>query len=992
MTGDAGWNRIKTLFQAAVELAPDDRSAFLDQACGGDRTLQREVESLLAAHREAGDFAERPAIGTLTESRADGHYQILSLLGAGGMGEVYRARDAVLGRDVAIKILPPIFAIDQERRARFDREAHLLASLNHPNICAIYGIADINDMPGLVLELVEGATLKEKLESAGASGRPTRRGMKTSPRARPPGLRLKEALTIGRDIAGALEAAHERSIVHRDLKPANVKITPDGVVKVLDFGLAKASAESATRLDRDQALGTIPTESQDGLVIGTAAYMSPEQARGEPTDKRTDIWSFGCVLYEMLTGCRAAQGKTVSETIAAVLESEPDWTVLPPTVSPNVQRLLRRCLEKDGRRRLKDMGDARLELEDAVIVASDTTASGRAGAQAPTSGHAWRWLLAAALLLGIGAFLGWLREPPRASSLEPRRVSAELGTDAALVRFQYGQESAVVLSPDGLVLAFVAQPAEGAPRQIYRRRLDELRAAPLASTDGAINPFFSPDGRWIAFFADGKLKKVPTAGGGVVTICTVLNNRGGAWGEDGRIVFSPDRVEASLWHVSDSGGEPAPLIPLREGETTQRWPQILRGGRAVLFTANSRPDGFQEANVVVQEVPNGARKVLVRGAYYGRYLASGHLAYVNDGKLFAARFDIDRLELTGPSAPVLEGAAANMPVGAAEIAFSDAGTVAYLPMSDRLDYLAAELDWMDRSGKTRPLRTTPVRWLNPRFASDGRRLAFDLFDGTQQDVWIYEWARDALTRLTFDPAADNASVWTPDARRIVFRSTRGDGRIGNLYWQRVDGVGEAQRLTRSNRMQTPRSWHSNERLLAFSEIDPHTGVPSIMMLQLDGDEVSGWHPTQPTVFQKGADSPMFSPDGRWLAYVAKRPSSAGTDVFVRPFPGPGGPWQISTGGGTDPVWSLKKPELFYGTPQHQIMVTSYATSGGSFRAEKPRLLSDARFAPRVVGPSFDVHPDGDRFALARAVVDTSASLNHVTLIFNFFDELRRILP
>ena len=991
MTGDAGWNRIKALFQAAVELPPQDRDAFLDQACGGDRTLQREVESLLTAHREAGDFAERPAMATLTESPVDGHYQILSLLGAGGMGEVYRARDVALGRDVAIKILPPVFAVDQERRARFDREAHLLASLNHPNICAIYGIVNINETPGLVLELIEGTTLKEKLENVGASGSHTLRGKKTSPRAQPPGLSLKEALTIGRDIAGALEAAHERSIVHRDLKPANVKITPDGVVKVLDFGLAKASAESATWLDRDQALGTLPTESQVGVVIGTAAYMSPEQARGEPTGKRTDIWSFGCVLYEMLTGSRAAKGATISETITAVLESEPDWTALPATVPPNVQRLLRRCLEKDARRRLKDMGDARLELEDALLAPSDAAASTgvSGGGQAPKRGYAWLGLLAAALVIGTGVSL-WLREPPRASSLELRRVSAELGTDASVGPFQLGQGSAAILSPDGAMLAFVARPAEGAAQQIYTRRLDELRAAALAGTDGALNPFFSPDGRWIAFFADGKLRKVPTAGGGAVTICTVLNNRGGAWGEDGRIVFSPDRFGAPLWHVPASGGEPVPLTTLGEGENTQRWPQMLRGGKAVLFTGNSRPDGFQDANVVVQELPDGPRKVLVRGAYFGRYLASGHLAYVNDGKLFAARFDIDRLELTGPSVPVLEGAAVNMPVGAADIAFSDTGTVAYLPGPGR-DTLYAAIDWMDRSGKTTPLHTTPVRWLNPRFSRDGRRIAFDLFDGTQQDVWIYDWSQDAFTRVTFDPAGDNAGVWTPDGRRIVFRSVRGHG-IGNLYWQRVDAVGEAQRLTTANRTQTPGSWHPDGRTLAFTEIDPETGMASILMLRLDGDEASGWQPAPPTTFLRGADSPMFSPDGRWLAYVPKTSPGAATEVFVRPFPGPGGPWQISTGGGTNPAWSLKRPELFYGTPDHQIMVTSYATSGGSFRAEKPRLLSDTRFEPRAAGPSFDVHPDGNRFVLARAAADTQSRLNHVTLMFNFFDELRRMVP
>jgi serine/threonine-protein kinase len=569
----------------------------------------------------------------------------------------------------------------------------------------------------------------------------------------------------------------------------------------------------------------------------------------------------------------------------------------------------------------------------------------------------------------------------------------ELGTDASLVTFQYGQGFAIVLSPDGQTLAFLAQPSDGAPSQIYVRSLDGLQAVPLSGTEGALNPFFSPDGQWIGYFADGKLKKVPVTGGGAVTICPVLNNRGGAWGENGLIVFSPDRERVSLWQVPATGGDAKPLIALAEGETTQRWPQLLRGDSAVLFTGNSRPDGFEEANVVVQVLPNGPRKTLVPGAYYGRYLSSGHLLYGHHGSVFAAPFDLDRLELTGPPIRVLEGAFVNMPVGAAEIAVSNTGTLAYLPAPERADYMHAGMDWMDRSGRTTPLRTTPMRWLNPRFAPDGRRLAFDDFDGLQHDVWIYEWSRDALTRLTFDPAEDTWPVWTPDAQRIVFGSNRRSA-FPNLYWQRSDGTGQVQRLTEAARVQWPTSWHPNGRILAFGEAELETGMRSIMMLSLEGDEASGWRPARPTMFLKDADHGMFSPDGQWLAYVARKtPARPDTEVFVQPFPGPGGPWQISAGGGTDPVWSRTRHELLYGSPDHRIMAASYTTSGASFHAEKPHVLSDARFKPRAAGRSFDLHPDGERFVLAKADTKTETNrAHHVTVIFNFYDELQKLAP
>jgi serine/threonine-protein kinase len=598
-------------------------------------------------------------------------------------------------------------------------------------------------------------------------------------------------------------------------------------------------------------------------------------------------------------------------------------------------------------------------------------------------------MLAAGLGLGVVFTVVWPRDTAQGPS--PRRVSAQLGTDATLVTFQFGQANAVTLSRDGGTMAFVAQATGAAPRQIYVRRREELQARPISGTDGALNPFFSPDGRWIGFFADAKLKKVPTEGGGAVTICAVPSNRGGAWGEDDRITFAPVRGGAPLWQVSSSPGEPVPVTTLVDDEVTHRWPQMLDGGRTVLFTANSRQDGFQNANIVVQSLPNGPRKVIVPGAYFGRYLPTGHLLYVHDATVFAARFDLDRLESVGTPVPVLEGVTVNAPVGAAEIAFSDEGTVAYLPAPEQVNYMDAPIEWMDRSGKTTTLRPTPVRWLSPRFSRDGRRLAFDVFDGKQADVWIYDVARDGLTRLTIDQG--QTPVWTPDASRIAFQSVRGNARVSSLFWQRSDGVGEPQRLTTGARSQRPGSWHPDGRVLAFTEVDAATGTSSIMTLRLDGDEQSGWRPAEPGILQKDGDEPMFSPEGRWLAYSARSSSPVGTDVFIRPFPGTGGPWQISTGGGWNPVWSSRRAELFYSTPDTQIMVTSYSVSGGSFRHDKPRVLPDSRFnrRPGPLSRSFDVHPDGDRFVLAK-VPASEAKRDHIIFFYNFFDELRRLAP
>ena len=529
---------------------------------------------------------------------------------------------------------------------------------------------------------------------------------------------------------------------------------------------------------------TTPAATLAGVILGTA-YMSPEQARGKAVDKRADIWAFGCVLYEMLTGQRAFGGDNVTDTIAAVVRAEPEWGALPANTPTSIRKLLRGCLQKDRRERVPDIAVARLEIKEAAAAPASVDVSAVSIARPAWWSRALAWAVPGALGVGLALVLAlwapWRKAP---APLAPLRLEATLGADASLVT---DQGAAAVLSPDGAALAFVAQKSAGGDAQLYIRRLDQLQATPLSGTEGARNPFFSPDGQWVAFFAGGKLKKISVTGGAAVTLCDAPRGRGGSWGEDSTIALSSNDAGVSLLRVSAAGGKPEPLTALDQGEQTQRWPQVLPGGKAVLFSVTCVACA---GNIVVQPLPNGPHKVVQRGGYYGRYLPSGHLVYVRDGTLFAALFDLDRLELTGQPVPVLEGVTASPTLagsaGGAQFAVAGNGTLVYVsgPQSVSND---APISWMDRQGKTTPVRATLANWANLLFAPDGRRLALDLFDGKQSDVWVYDWARDTLSRLTIDPADDVKPVWTPDGGRIVFASRRAHKAIVNLYWQRADG-------------------------------------------------------------------------------------------------------------------------------------------------------------------------------------------------------------
>jgi Tol biopolymer transport system component len=917
----------------------------------------------------------------LTHGTRLGVYEVTAQLGVGGMGEVYRATDTKLKRQVAIKILPSPLAADPDRLARFQREAEVLASLNHPNIAAIYGLDEADDVKALVMELVEGEDLAQRI-ARGA-------------------IPLAEALPIAKQIADALEVAHERGIIHRDLKPANIKVREDGTVKVLDFGLAKAM-EPISRAPNVSQSPTIttPAMTQAGMILGTAAYMSPEQAKGRAADKRADIWAFGVVVFEMLTGLRLFTGETISDTLASVLKTDPDWRALPVAVPSSLRRLLRRCLEKEPKRRLQAIGEARVQIEDLLAGTQEDADTIVNEAATPTWRRVLPWASTGALAVTVAMIL--VLWAPWRKAVLPASLSlnVELGADVSVT---FGAGDALSLSPDGTVVAFVAQEDAGGSPQLYVRRLAQLQATPLLGTDDAESPFFSPDGQWIAFFAGGKLRKINVAGGPIVLLCDAPNGRGGTWIEDDTIVFLPNStLDARLMRVSSAGGTPEPLTSLAslaQDDGPQRWPQALPGGKAVLFTRGAVGG---EQSIMVQVLATGARTVVQRGGYHGRYLPSGHLVYLQDGTLFAAPFDLDRLTTTGPAVPALEGLASNPGSGAAQFAVSTNGTLVYLPGQS---ISGVPMQWMDNKGQTTPLRDTPANWSNLLFAPDGRRLALHIIEG-QPDIWVYEWELDKLTRLTVHQGQgrNTKPVWSPQSRDIAFASTRADRATLNLYLQRVDATGEAQRLTESRSDQSPASWHKSGKFLAFEEVKQVDGPAQgstnpransdLMILPMERNEVSGWNPGQPYVFLDGPAQerePMFSPDGRWLAYSSNE--SGRDQVYVRPFPGPGGKSLISTGGGVFPTWSQTKHELFYATPNGQIMVAPYRVEGDAFIGERPRLWSKRRILMR--GPvvrMFDLHRDGDRIAFAPAAQAVSVKQDHLTFIFNLFDQLHRIAP
>ena len=882
--------------------------------------------------------------------RPIGPYVVQGLLGVGGMGAVYRGRDSRLGRDVAIKILPPQWVADPERRARFDREARVLASLNHPHIGQIYGIEENAGTPALVLELVEGPTLAERL-----SGAADRRVAHKLP--------IAEALTIARQIADALDAAHERGIVHRDLKPENIKLTADGRVKVLDFGLAKAELRDEVA----PGLSLSPTElhgTLQGSLLGTAAYMSPEQARGLPVDKRADIWAFGCVLYEMLAGRQAYPGSTMSDRVVAILDREPAWDALPAATPPAVRRTLRRCLEKDVKQRLRDIGDARFELDEALAGQardSGVVAGGRRAWRAPQTMAA---VVVAAIVAGATA---WLVKPAPKSNALVRAGTARLVVMPAEPLAE--SEEAVALSPDGRRVAYIGGSQN---RRIFVRDIDQFESTPVPGTEGAEGVAFSPDGRSLAFIADRKLKKVTLAGGAPLTLRDSVLGRGLDWTADDSILFNPG-VGTGIWRVRSGGDTPTAVTKTEPGEDQHRYPAMLPGGRAVLFSAFSG-GGIAEDQIYVQLLDTGQRRALGKGVG-ARYIATGHLVYVRGGSLLAAPFDLDKLELKGQPVGVLEGVR-QTPVGTPQISFSRDSSIVYVSAGhtsrDR------DLVWVDPSGTEQPAGASDRSIAQPRVTADDRRVAVAVKG--EPDLWQYDFARETWTRLTFD-GSSSFPLWTPDGRRITFSS----GKAGpyNIYWKTTDGSGSEERLVVGERPNYPLSWSPDGRMLAYVSVSGETAQDIWLF---DSREPAKPRLFLQTRFREGA--PAFSPDGRWLAYVSDE--SGRPEVYVRPVPGPGEKWTISAGGGGEPVWPRNGHQLFYRSGD-AMMVVDVSTQP-IFSAGKPRRLFEKPYArSSAFWANYDVSADGKRLLMIKGD-ERGAAKSDISVVVNWFDELKERVP
>ena len=853
-----------------------------------------------------------------------GTYELIELIGEGGMGAVYRARDSRLGRQVAIKAIRPELASHPDRISRFDREARLLASLNHPYIATVYGFELIGDVPFLVMELVDGETLADR----------------TSPGPLP----VREALTIGAQIAAAMEAAHDRGVIHRDLKPSNIKITSSGAVKVLDFGLAKAfhtttSAEAVAESPTLTSGGTA-----EGIVLGTAAFMSPEQARGKPIDRRADVWAFGCVLYDMLTGRSAFAGATLSDTISNILTRDPDWSAVPPHAPPAVRRLLRRCLEKDLSRRLRDMGDARLELEEAIEGRADSESTTTPAADR-ARGRRLQLVAAVSTVLGgaVVAVAMWLTG--FGGSLPAPRVirfALSLPESEGLTSSDF---PVVAFAPDESHIAYVA--TRGGRSQLFVRSLSALESVPLAGTEGALTPFFSPDGQWIGFFADGKLKRIPVQGGPVRTLAEAPIGFGASWAADS-IVFAPSNGSA-LFRVSGEGGTPTAVTELdtARGEFSHRWPDLMPDGRAVLF-ATGTEGNWDDAEIVVQPLGGGVRRVLVHGGTHPRFVPGGRLAYMRGGTLFLASLDERNWRLTSEAVPVLNGVGHSLD-GAAQFGVSRAGGLLYLPGAD--DETRRTLVWVDRHGAIEPVAAPARAYTTARLSPDGRTMAVSIGGKTAEEIWTYDIARNALSQLTYDTGSD--PVWSGDGSRVIFTAIREGS--PDLYWKGTDRSAVEERLTRSPLRKIPQSVSADGSTLAFVEEDPSTGR-NIVLLTFEDRSVRPFLKT-------GANetSPAFSPDGRWIAYV----SDAGgrNDVYVASRIDRARTVQVSSGGGTEPLWRRDSGELFYRVADR--MMAAIVKTNGS--VDRPREVFRGQFqAGRGGRAAYDVSADGARFLMIKA--------------------------
>ena len=899
-----------------------------------------------------------------------GRYEILDPIGAGGMGEVYRALDKNLGRQVAIKILPAAFAEDKERMARFEREAKLLAVLNHPNIAAIYGLEESEGRRFLILELAEGETLQSRLD----------RGA----------LPLEESLETCRELAEGLEAAHEKGIIHRDLKPGNIVITPDGKVKILDFGLAKAYGGETTGVDIEKSPTITARMTEPGVILGTAAYMSPEQARGRAVDRRSDIWAFGCVLYECLTGTRAFHGETVSDTLAHILKGEPDWSRLPAETPTLIKVLLRRCLEKDPKKRLHDIADARLEIETPASFPSEA-------AQAPRR-PSLLWLVAgAAVMLLAGILIGpalikYIRPAPSPSvSVVSSTIKVEPGhrLEGQARDMERPDRTAMAISSDGRFVVYSAveeNPGPQAISRLYLRRLDRSEAKPIPGTEGGINPFLSPDDRWVGFWAlpDGKLKKVAVEGGVPITLCDISILYGANWGRDGDIVFA-DGGSTGLSRVSAEGGKPEFLTkpdPKRE-ERSHRLPSWLPNGKAVLFTIMRH--GFDRYPwLALLRLDTREWHILLPDAADAKYVPTGHLIFLTQGTLMAVRFDLAKLEVIGQPVALVENvmqafhqtAAQNTAAG--QFSISDTGFLIYAAGGIVPDPKNS-LVWVDHRGNEQLVTEKLSAYFPPRLSPDGQRIAYATV-GREGLVFVYDLARGTDSPLTGEGRAIRP-IWAPDGKRLLFGWKK--SLAFNLFWQPYDGSSPMERLTTSEYEQWPSSWSSDGKTVALVEVHPDTGS-DIAVLDVPSGRVTPFLNSQ-----FGEAFPDFSPDGRWIAYASDE--SKRDEVYVRAFPGPGMKEQVSSEGGKEPLWARNGKQLFY-RRQNQVWAVDVRTDGG-FAMSKPRLLfENPEYGSGNPIRAYDLSLDSQRFLMVKIENRKPTPVTEMILVQNWFEQLKRLVP
>ena len=938
------WRQVEAIYHAALEREPARRTAFLAEACRSDVDLRREVEELLAQQGSLFDRSAWELLDLKPGSRVAA-YEIVSKLGQGGMGVVYRARDTKLNRTVAIKVLPALLAQDPGRLARFEREARVLASLNHPNIAQIYSVED----RALVMELVEGETLKGPLP-------------------------LETALDYARQIAEALEAAHEKGIIHRDLKPENIKVTPQGVVKVLDFGLAAIRPES----DITDANGNSPNltrATEPEMILGTAAYMSPEQAAGKPVDQRSDIWSFGVVLYEMLAGRRLFQGETVSHTLAGVLTGPIDLAKLPTGTPEAIRELLSRCLDRDIKTRLQVIGEARIAI--GKYLAGPKSAA--EFAHHPKGRSAVAWAAAATLAL-VSALLGFLlvRQKQPEPQLEQFSIPAPEKTVFGFTSMLGGS---LDVSPDGLRIVFSAA-AEGKV-QLWVRDLASLKPVPLAGTEGAAYPFWSADSQNIGFFAGGQLKRIPAAGGPAVTLCDAPNGLGGTWNRDGVIVYAPNTF-GPLFKIPASGGTPSPATSLDsvQQEAFHRWPWFLPDGRHFLYMAAVRGPTSNGTTLRAASIDSLGRdsRVIIPSPLNAINVAysQGYLLFVRGTTLMAQPFDPKRLATTGDAVPVANRIQKNVLNAHGAFGVSANGFLVYKtgPTRD-----TAQLAWFDRSGNEAGTLGQPENLNGVRLSPDGKSAVIDILDAStgNKNLWIYDVARKLRTRFTFYPGEEREAIWSPDGRWIVFNRF-GNGHF-DLYRKASNGAGAEELIYADGRQKYPTSFSPDGKLLLYMVYVDGDSKNQLWILPMEG--AAGERkpvPFAPTAFNSAWG--QFSPDGHWIAYASDE--SQRNEIYAAPFPGTGPKKQISAAGGDQPLWRRDGKEIFYVAPNGQMMAAEVSSKGGSLEVGAVRSLFGP--IPPLLGGGYDVSGDGQHFLVR---MEPQGSDEPLTVVQNWTATLKK---